>query len=70
MSYAESGSDDNEDEEDIFNPSVSKAGRSKSSKRRKVDSESDEDAFVAKPAEQSDISDEGETSHTSFKIDS
>ena len=57
VNYAESDQEEEEDPDGIFKPS-SKKRQSRASKRRKLDSDSEEDVFV-EDAVPSDLSDEG-----------
>lgn len=57
MNYAES--DPEEEEDDILDPSVGKSRRGRAAKRRKIESEDDDDIFDVEDAVESDILDEG-----------
>lgn len=67
MSYAESGEEDDEDE-DAFDPSKGSRARGRALKRRKTSVESDDDVFVEASDSDIGVLDEGEfrsaTTHT------
>ena len=64
ISYAES--DAEEEEEDIFDPSIAKSRRGRAAKRRKTESEDEDDVFNADDAVESDVVDEGKLPMSTF----
>ena len=57
VSYAESEVED--EDEEVFDPSTAKSRRRRAVKRRKTDSEDEDDIFDATAAGESDVVDEG-----------